>query len=103
MAIKRVSKEPIEDSVVTSNLAKAYVKDIAYLRGVIRDCLILAGCEPSAPRAERKIHGINFVTSILDALRSAYDATNQYPDEDEEQIQSAIREKIKKEMDKKEK
>lgn len=74
--------------------------DIAYLRNVIRDCLILAGCEPSQPRAERKIHGIDFVTSILDALRSAYDATNQYGDAHKEEVESVIREKIRLEMNK---
>ena len=34
---------------------KKYLEDIGYLRGVIRDCLVFAGCEPSQPRAERKI------------------------------------------------
>ena len=96
----KVSKELIEDSVIVSDDLKKYLEDIAYLRAVIRDCLILAGCEPSQPRAERRIHGIDFVVSILDALRSAYDATNQYPDKYKEQIESVIREKIRKEMDK---
>ena len=77
---------------------KRYREDIAYLRGVIRDCLVLAGCEPSRPRAERRIHGIDFVVSILDALRSAYDATSQYPDVVKQEIESVIREKIRKEM-----
>jgi len=79
--------------------SKESIGDIAYLRGVVRDCLILAGCEPSRPRAERRIHGIDFVASILDALRSAYDATSQYPDCGKEVTESVIREKIRKGME----
>lgn len=79
--------------------SRKYREDIMYLRSVIRDCLVFAGCEPSTPRAERRIHGIDFVTSILDALRSTYDATNQYPDKAKQDVESAIREKIRKEMD----
>ena len=96
---EKVSKELIEDSVIVSDDFKKCLGDIAYLRSVIRDCLVLAGCEPSRPRAERRIHGIDFVVSILDALRSAYDATKQYPDKGKEEIESVIREKIRKGME----
>jgi len=82
-----------------TNYDNKYLKDIIYLRGVIRDCLIFAGCKPSSPRAERKIHGIDFVTSILDALQSAYSATSQYSDTDKQQIESVIREKIREAME----
>jgi len=81
------------------NKSSEYLKDITYLRSVIRDCLIFAGCEPSSSRAELRIYGIDFVASILDALQSAYSATNKYSDASKQSVESTIREKIRKEID----